>query len=121
MGYVLIDDGMGEHPKIEALSDRDFRAFIRALCWSSRRQTDGHIPPQVLGALQMTKAQATRMVDAGVLNTNGDGGWVIHGYLDHNPPAEPEARKKWFASRRQRKRRGALAGAEGQEGSWPEI
>lgn len=121
MGYVLIDDGMGEHPKIEALSDKDFRAFFRALCWSSRRQTDGHIPPHVLGALQMTKPQAARLVAAGVFDHGDDGGWVIHGYLDHNPPADPEARKRWFASRRQRKRRGHMATAEGEEGSWPEI
>lgn len=121
MGYVLLDDGMDEHPKIEALKDTDFRAFIRALCWSSRRQTDGHIPPHMLKALQMTKGQAQRLVEAGVLDVNGDGGWVIHGYLEHNPPSEPEARKRWFAARRSRKRRGAMAEAEGSEGSWPAV
>lgn len=105
MGYVLIDDGLGEHPKIEALRDNDFRAFIRCLCWASRRGTDGHIPPHMLGALQMNRGQAQRMVDAGVLDTNGDGGWVIHGYLEHNPPSDPEARRRWYAARRQRERR----------------
>ncbi len=104
MPYVLIDDGMLEHPKITALTDKDFRAHFRAMCWSARRGTDGHIPPHQLPDLRITKAQVTRFVDQGVWDLNGNG-WVIHDWTDFNPPTDPDARKRWMAARRKRRER----------------
>ena len=105
MGYVAIQDSFGEHEKIEQLTDKDFRAFIRVICWASRRQTDGHIPLHMLSALRMSEEQVKRMVEVGVIDRNGDGGWVIHDYLDHNPPKDPGERRKWYAARRQKTHR----------------
>ena len=45
MPYLNTDDGMDEHPKIEALSDAEFRALFGELCaWSKT----GEPPPSAL-------------------------------------------------------------------------
>jgi len=108
MAYIQIDDGMAEHEKIEALSDKDFRAHFRAMCWAARRSTDGHIPAHMLGNLRMNAAQAGRLVSGGVWELNGDG-WVIHDWLEFNPPRDPVERERWMAARRQRRRRSVQA------------
>jgi hypothetical protein len=105
VGYLLIDDGMFEHPKIEALRPADAIAHMKALCWCSRRRTGGHIPPQTLRTLGMNRAQADRLVDGGVWETNGDGGWMVHDWEDFNPPADPAARQRWFNRQRQKRYR----------------
>jgi hypothetical protein len=107
VGYLLIDDGMFEHPKIEALRPQDVVAHMKAMCWSARRSTGGHVPPQSLRTIGMTRAQAERLVEGGVWETNGDGGYVIHDWEDFNPPADGEERRRWFARRRQQRRREA--------------
>jgi hypothetical protein len=105
MGYLLIDDGMFEHPKIEALRPADAIAHMKAMCWCSRRATGGHIPPQTLKTIGITEAQATRLLDGGVWETNGDGGFVVHDWGDFNPPDDPAERKRWHARKRQQRYR----------------
>lgn len=119
MAYVLVDDGMAEHPKIEALSDREFRAHFRAMCWCARRGTDGHVPPQSLRTIGATPKVAASLVEAGVWDKNGDGGFVIHDWDEFNPPTDPEERKRWYGRRRARNHRKRRAEQEGEEGSWP--
>lgn len=105
MGFLLIDDGMFEHPKIEALRPVDAIAHMKAMCWCSRRATGGHIPPQSLKTLGMTRSQALRLVAGGVWETNGNGGFAIHDWDDFNPPTDPDDRRRWFARQRQRRHR----------------
>lgn len=104
MAYLQIDDGMAEHEKVEALTPAQFMAHFRAMCWSARRATDGHIPAHMLDGLRMTRKVADRLVEVGLWETNGNG-WVIHDWLEFNPPRDPEERKRWMAARRQRRRR----------------
>jgi hypothetical protein len=104
MAYLQIDDRMAEHQKIEALTPAQFMGHFRAMCWSARNRSDGHIPPQLLPSLRITKAWVTRYVDVGVWDVNGNG-WVVHDFLEFNPPSDPEARKRWFAARRKRRQR----------------
>ncbi len=108
MAYLLIDDGMGEHEKLEALSDKDFRAHFRAMCWCARRGTDGRIPPQMLETLRIKAGQVTHFIEVGVWDMNGSG-WVIHDWTDFNPPTDPEERRKWNARKRQQRRRAAVS------------
>ena len=105
MAYLQIDDGMAEHEKIEALSPPQFMGHFRAMCWSARRGTDGHIPPHMLAGLRINKAWVSRYVEVGVWDVNGNG-WVIHDWQEFNPPSDPIERKRWMATRRQRRRRG---------------
>ena len=39
--YITVHDGMPEHPKVDALSDKAFRALVGLWCWCSRNLTDG--------------------------------------------------------------------------------
>ena len=101
----MMDDNLYEHPKMEALSDRAFRGWHKALGWSSRLGTDGHIPAHMPRTWQLTPRHVEEIVTAGLWDQNGDGGWVIHDYHDWNPPADPVERERWLATRRQRKKR----------------
>lgn len=109
MAYILLDDGFAEHPKIEALRPGEVVAHLKAMCWAARRGTDGHIPPQTLKTLGITKAQVDRFVAVGVWDVNSDG-WVIHDWTDFNPPSDPEERRRWHDRKRQRMRRQGGAG-----------
>ena len=44
MAWVRIDDNFPEHPKVIGLSDKAFRLYITALCYSNRYLTDGILP-----------------------------------------------------------------------------
>lgn len=39
--YIRVDVLLPEHPKIEGLSDKAFRALIELWCYSGRQRTDG--------------------------------------------------------------------------------
>ena len=43
-GWLRLDVGFAEHPKILGLPDAAVVAHLRAMCWSGRAGTDGHIP-----------------------------------------------------------------------------
>ena len=44
MAWVRIDDSFPDHPKVIGLSDKAFRLYITALCYSNRYLTDGILP-----------------------------------------------------------------------------
>jgi len=45
--FITVHDGMPEHHKIEALSDKSFRALVDLWCWCSRNTSDGDVPESV--------------------------------------------------------------------------
>lgn len=45
MTWFKFDDSAVDHPKIETLSDRSFRWWVRGLSYASRFLTDGLLPP----------------------------------------------------------------------------
>ena len=102
---LMLDDNVNEHPKIEALSDRAFRGWHRALGWSARLQTDGRIPAHMPKTWQLRPTHVEELVAIGLWDRNGDGGLVIHDYHDWQPPSDPVERERWLARRRQYRRR----------------
>lgn len=80
--YIRVDVLLMEHPKVEGLSDKAFRALIDLWCYCGRQRTDGIVterrwkrwPPKVRDEL----------VKAGLAETMGIGdGAVMHDYTEH--------------------------------------
>ena len=111
MPYLNIDDGMDEHPKIEALSDAAFRLHVSAMLYCARRGTDGVVA--LAKARRLTESAsdgvAMELVQAGVWHDLGTGcrdsknclpgaknAYVIHDYLQWNHSAN------WWAERRRK-------------------
>lgn len=80
--YIRVDVLLPEHPKVEGLSDKAFRALITLWCYCGRQRTDGAVtrkqweawPPRVRAEL----------IAAGLASPipAGDGA-AMHDYLGH--------------------------------------
>lgn len=108
--YITVHDGMPEHPKVEALSDRAFRVLVDLWCWCSRQLNDGVIPEAVwlkrTGTSKVRKELLAALVDV------VDGEYVMHDYLEHQRSrAQVEALK---AKRAEAGRKGGRARAANQ-------
>ena len=111
--YITVHDGMPEHPKVEALSDRAFRVLVDLWCWCSRQLNDGVIPEAVwlkrTGSPKVRKELLAALVDV------VDGEYVMHDYLEHQRSrAQVEALK---AKRAEAGRKGGRARAANQAGA----
>jgi hypothetical protein len=98
MTWVKLDDAIADHPKYRALGDLYPFALalqVRALCYANRFLTDGHISPGILPQLLAGFPPATPdgeplnlplvMVEAGIWDRNGSGGFQIHDFADYQP------------------------------------
>lgn len=95
-GWLFLHDGMPDHPKIEELSDRAFRALVILWCYCSRHLTDGYVSETAW--LKRTTVKIRReLIESGLVDTDGEGsnafpsdfhqksfekGVVMHDYLD---------------------------------------
>ncbi len=85
--YIRIDVLLPEHPKIEGLSDKAFRALVELWCYCGRQRTNGIVtgkrwtawPPKVRD--ELLKAGLAEPIAVGE-------GAVMHGYLDHQRSRE---------------------------------
>jgi hypothetical protein len=80
--YIRVHDGMPDHPKVGALSDRAFRLLIETWCWCSRHLTDGRVPRGTWNRQATPKARR-ELVEAGLVEDLGSEGVVMHDYLVH--------------------------------------
>lgn len=51
MGWVRIEDGYAEHPKLLAVGPLGLALHVAALCWCNRQLTDGFVPYGALATL----------------------------------------------------------------------
>ncbi|MFE1903843.1 hypothetical protein ACFW96_09245 [Streptomyces gardneri] len=122
MPWVRLDDRFPSHRKVALLSDRAFRLYTSALCWSSENLTEGRILPQELplvARIRGHKAAAAELETAGLWD-QAEVGWVIHDYLVYNPDrARVQADRQANAARQQafRDRKKAERDAARGEGS----
>lgn len=83
MPWVRLDDRFPSHRKVALLSDRAFRLYVSALCWSAENLTEGKITDRelpVVARLRGIKA-AARELEAAHLWDRVEDGWEIHDYL----------------------------------------
>jgi hypothetical protein len=105
MPWVKLDDRFPSHRKVALLSDRAFRLYVSALCWSSENLTEGRITqrelPLVAARLRGVKAAASEL-EAAQLWDRVDDGWQIHDFLEYNPDrARVQADREANAARQQ--------------------
>lgn len=115
MPWVRLDDRFPSHRKVSLLSDRAFRLYVSALCWSAENLTEGHIPDENLTRIahvRSTKAAAKELEGRGLWERVHDG-WQIHDYLDYNRTrAQVQAERENNAARQQEFRDKKKAAAE---------
>jgi hypothetical protein len=89
MVWARFDDRYSESPKIEAAGPWAELLDVRAIIYSARNETDGHISVVALGRISINipnpKGKAAKLVEVGRWKPNEDGGWFIHDFLEYNP------------------------------------
>ena len=108
MTWIKLDDNAVDHPKVETLSDRAFRWWVKGLSYASRFLTNGLLPPVFWKKVpKQSRAELTthRLWD-----------WVdpdfqIHDYLAHQSSKEIVSQKKADTAERVRKFREAKRNA----------
>ena len=105
--YITVHNGMPEHFKIEALSDKSFRCLLDLWCWCSRNETDGKVPESVWLKRTNTKVRAELLIAlAEPIKT----GVYMHDYLEHQ-----RSRDEIEALRIKRVKAGSLGGQRSAE------
>lgn len=85
--WIVLHDGMPDHPKVEDLSDRAFRTLVRLWCWCGRHLTDGHVTAAVWKKIT-TPTVRRELLEAGLVDAYRDGSFVMHDYLDWQRSAD---------------------------------
>lgn len=84
--YIRVDVLLPEHPKIEGLSDKAFRALITLWCYCGRQRTDGLVTRKQWEAWP-AKARA-ELEAAGLARPVLSEGAVMHDFLAHQRSRE---------------------------------
>lgn len=107
MPWARIDDGLYDHPKLDALGKDRLACvglFTLALAWSNRYLTDGHIPSERVKRFGAPNRLADLLVSAGLWERVPDG-FHIHDFLDFNESADAVRADREAARERMRVRR----------------
>jgi hypothetical protein len=75
MPYLNIDDGMPDHPKVEALSDAAFRLHVTAMAYCAHKMTDGLVERRKARRLTETASDVvvSELIGAGIWHDAGKG------------------------------------------------
>ena len=107
--WARIDDDAPDHPKFATAGDLlgpdgssvAFGFWMRGVCYSNKRLTDGLLPAGVVRTWSPRASKiASALVSAGLWEVV-EGGYRIHDYHDYNPRAD-EVRAKLEADRRRK-------------------
>ena len=89
LAWVRIDTNIASHDKILDLvndpSPRRWQAafsYVCAIGWSGDRETDGAVSRHALPYIHGTGTTARLLVEHGLWEPNGAGGWQIHNFAD---------------------------------------
>lgn len=89
--WVRLDTGIPDNPKILALmgakKSRAVLAYVFALAYSGRHETDGFIPSAALPFIHASRPDAQALCEAGLWHAR-PGGWVINDWADYQPTSE---------------------------------
>lgn len=105
MPWAKFDDRFPSNRKIALLSDRAFRLYVTAVCWSAENSTDGVIEREelrLIASYRGVNRAVTELIERGLWIATDDG-WCIHDFLDYNPSREQVLRdRKANAARQER-------------------
>ncbi|HET6290466.1 MAG TPA: hypothetical protein VFG15_27430 [Amycolatopsis sp.] len=100
--YIRVHDGIEDHPKTAALTDKGFRLLVTTWGWCSRHRTDGRVPLAVWKK-RGTKGSRDELVRARLVEVHDDH-VMMHDYLEHQRSSE------FIAEKIEAKKRGARLG-----------
>lgn len=108
--FIRVHDGIDEHPKVEALSDKAFRHLISLWCHCARNLTNGLVSEAAW--TRITNARTAReLVASRLARRRDDDTWEMHDYLEHQRSRQEV--ESLSEKRRLAGRRGGLAKANG--------
>jgi hypothetical protein len=116
MSWVKIDDQFADHPKIAQAGPLGLAVYVAGLCYSARYLTDGFIPTASAERFAGTSPELrAKLVDLSLWDET-DGGYLIHDYLDYNPPAAKVKAEREAAKARMGQKRGKRQQFTGSSG-----
>lgn len=95
-----------------SLSDAAFRTHTEGLCWTMRRETDGHIVSRDLRRFAETEdpdKAAAELVRRGYWEERSDGWQIVH-HMEHQPESDVIRKRRENDAERQRRSRRKRAG-----------
>ena len=101
MTWIKLDDRAPRHPKIDGLSDRAFRWWIKGLCYASEFLTDGDVSGFCRTVPSKTRVE---LFACGLWFADGER-VMIHDYLEHQSSREYVLSERAFETRRAAMRR----------------
>lgn len=115
MSWFRVDDRFPSHPKVEGLSNSAVGLWLKAGCWSSQYDMDGHIPYGIVARLGRRRCR-DELVKAG-LWTEGPMGVVMHDWDQWNSTRAQRVKRRADDAARQREWResGANRARNGRE------
>ena len=100
MAWSKLDDRYHDNPKMVAAGLTATGLHARAITYSARHETNGHIPvawvdSQIAELRPVERRRVMAVLEELELFERCNGGYVVHDYLDFNPSrAELEARRE---------------------------
>ena len=89
MSWLRLDDGFAAHPKLVQLTDRDFRTWIRVLCWCARYHTKGVLPHRATEEITgLTAGFAQRATALHLLDSYPNSLGIVHDWELYNGSLE---------------------------------
>ena len=106
MDWAKLDAGIAFNPKAAGLSDGAFRAMVHLWGWAMGQETGGHVPPVVVAVVpRVTTKRLDELERLGFLDRNGDSGWRIHDWEEHQSEAVALAERRRAERERSARRR----------------
>jgi hypothetical protein len=108
MSWVRLDDHFPDHPKLAEAGPLAGWVYVSGLCYAARYLTDGFVPETIAQRFAGSSPELLENLVKCSLWDRVNGGYVIHDFLDYNPPAskvkaERDAAKARMKGNRQAK------------------
>lgn len=103
MSWAKLDDGLPDHPKVDALLEEDELRGLAAvglwalsLCRCSQQLTDGAIHRRALARLAPEHGRdlAALLAARGLFDVDDSGGFAVHDFLTYNPSREEVLKRR---------------------------
>lgn len=82
--WFKVDDQLALHMKALTAGNEALGLWVRAGSWCGAQLTDGFVPDRIVKALDGTRADTTRLVQAGLWE-RVDGGYQFHEWHEYQP------------------------------------
>jgi hypothetical protein len=106
MSWVKLDDQLADHPKIAQAGPLGLAVYVAGLCYSARYLTDGFIPYASSERFAGSSPELRQKLVELSLWDETNGGYLVHDYLDYNPPAAKVKAEREAAKARMGQKRG---------------